>query len=59
MRLYGAYGIHLEEFELPDIRDGETLVRVMRDSICMSAYKLLVQDKARKRCPSNVWTHTR
>ena len=33
VRLYGAYDIRLEEFDLPDIRDGEILVRVMSDSI--------------------------
>ena len=57
VRLYGAYDIRLEEFDLPDIRDDEILVRVMSDSICMSTYKLLVQGKAHKRCPANVDTH--
>ena len=57
VRLYGAYDIRLEEFDLPPIRDDEILVRVMSDSICMSTYKLLVQGKAHKRCPSNVDTH--
>ena len=57
VRLYGAYDIRLEEFDLPDIRDDEILVRVMSDSICMSTYKLLVQGKAHKRCPQNVDTH--
>ena len=57
VRLYGAYDIRLEEFDLPDIREDEILVRVMSDSICMSTYKLLVQGKAHKRCPQNVDTH--
>ena len=57
VRLYGAYDLRLEEFDLPPIRDDEILVRVMSDSICMSTYKLLVQGKAHKRCPSNVDTH--
>ena len=57
VRLYGAYDIRLEEFDLPDIRDDEILVRVMSDSICMSTYKLLVQGKAHKRCPQDVDTH--
>lgn len=57
VRLYGACDIRLEEFELPEIRDGEILVRVMSDSICMSTYKLLVQGKAHKRCPPDVDTH--
>lgn len=54
VRLYGAYDIRLEEFDLPEIRDDEILVRVMSDSICMSTYKLLVQGKAHKRCPQDV-----
>ena len=57
VRLYGAYDIRLEEFDLPDIRDDEILVRVMSDSICMSTYKLLVQGKAHKRCPPDVDAH--
>lgn len=57
VRLYGAYDIRLEEFDLPEIRDDELLVRVMSDSICMSTYKLLAQGKAHKRCPPNVDTH--
>ena len=56
VRLYGAYDIRLEEFDLPEIRDDEILVRVMSDSICMSTYKLLVQGKAHKRCPQDVDT---
>ena len=54
VRLYGAYDIRLEEFDLPEIQDDEILVRVMSDSICMSTYKLLVQGKAHKRCPPDV-----
>ena len=57
VRLYGAYDIRLEEFDLPEIRDDEILVRVMSDSICMSTYKLLVQGKAHKRCPQDVDVH--
>ena len=56
VRLYGACDIRLEEFELPEIRDDEILLRVMSDSICMSTYKLLVQGKAHKRCPPDVDT---
>ena len=56
VRLYGAYDIRLEEFDLPEIRDDEILVRVMSDSICMSTYKLLMQGKAHKRCPQDVET---
>ena len=56
VRLYGANDLRLEEFELPEIKDDEILVRVMSDSICMSTYKLLIQGKAHKRCPQDVDT---
>ena len=58
VRLYGANDLRLEEFELPEIKDDEILVRVMSDSICMSTYKLLIQGKAHKRCPPRTWTST-
>ena len=54
VRLYGANDLRLEEFELPEIKDDEILVRVVSDSICMSTYKLLIQGKAHKRCPQDV-----
>lgn len=54
VRLYGADDLRLEEFELPEIKDDEILVRIISDSICMSTYKLLKQGKAHKRCPQDV-----
>ncbi|MDR3210912.1 MAG: zinc-binding dehydrogenase [Planctomycetota bacterium] len=57
VRLYGADDLRLEEFDLPEIKDDEILVRVICDSICMSTYKLLKQGKAHKRCPQDVDTH--
>lgn len=57
VRLYGADDLRLEDFELPEIKDDEILVRVVSDSICMSTYKLLKQGKAHKRCPQNVDTN--
>ena len=36
VRMYAADDIRLEEFELPEIKDDEILVKVMSDSICMS-----------------------
>ncbi|MDR2301147.1 MAG: zinc-binding dehydrogenase [Deltaproteobacteria bacterium] len=57
VRLYGADDIRLEEFELPEPKDDEILVKVISDSICMSTYKLLKQGKAHKRCPPNVDTN--
>jgi len=57
VRLYGADDLRLEEFELPEIKDDEILVKVVTDSLCMSTYKLLKQGKAHKRCPQNVDTN--
>lgn len=55
--MYGKDDLRLEEFELPQIKDDEVLVKVMSDSICMSTYKLVKQGKAHKRCPQNVDTN--
>ncbi|MCL1992422.1 MAG: zinc-binding dehydrogenase [Spirochaetes bacterium] len=57
LRMYGADDLRLEEFELPEIKDDEILVKVVSDSICMSTYKLLKQGKKHKRCPQNVDTN--
>lgn len=57
IRLYGADDLRLEEFELPEIKEDEILVRIISDSICMSTHKLLKQGKGHKRCPQNVDTH--
>ena len=34
VRLYGANDLRLEEFELPEIKDTEVLIRVVTDSLC-------------------------
>ena len=39
VRMYGTRDLRLEEFELPQIKDDEILVKIMSDSICMSTYK--------------------
>ena len=57
VRLYGADDLRLEEFELPEPKDDEILIKVISDSICMSTYKLLKQGKAHKRCPQDVDVH--
>ena len=43
VRLYAKDDIRLEEFELPEIKDDEILVKVMSDSICMSTWKMVKQ----------------
>lgn len=57
VRLYGEMDLRLEEFELPQIKDDEILVKVMTDSICMSSYKLAKQGKKHMRAPENIDTH--
>lgn len=57
VRMYGADDLRLEEFELPEIRDDEILVKVVSDSICMSTYKLIKQGKKHKRAPQNIDTN--
>lgn len=57
VRMYGENDLRLEEFELPEIKDDEILVKVMSDSICMSTYKLVKQGKKHKRAPQNIDTN--
>ena len=55
--MYGTRDLRLEEFELPEIKDDEILVKIMSDSICMSTYKLVEQGKKHKRAPQNIETN--
>lgn len=57
VRMYGEMDLRLEEFELPEIKDDEILVKVMSDSICMSTYKLAKQGKKHKRAPQDMDIH--
>ena len=57
VRLHGAHDIRLEEFELPEIKDDEILVKVVSDSICMSTWKMVQAGKNHKRVPENVAEH--
>jgi len=57
VRMYGAYDLRCEEFELPQIKDDEILVKVISDSICMSTYKLVDQGVNHKRAPKNIATN--
>ena len=54
VRMYDAFDLRLETFELPPIKDDEILVKVMSDSICMSSYKLVKQGKKHKRAPQDM-----
>ncbi len=57
VRLYGVNDIRLEEFELPEIKEDEILVKVVSDSICMSTWKMVQAGKNHKRVPENVAEH--
>ena len=54
VRLYGEKDLRLEEFELPAINDGEILIKIVSDSVCMSTYKTAMQGKNHLRVPDNV-----
>ena len=54
VRLYGEMDLRMEEFELPEITDGEILAEIISDSICMSSYKAACQGKNHKRVPDDV-----
>ena len=54
VRLHGTMDLRMEEFELPEITDGEILACVISDSICMSSYKAASQGSNHKRVPDDV-----
>ena len=54
VRLYGINDLRLEEFDLPQIKDDEILVKVVSDSICMSSHKLAMQGEGHKRVRHNL-----
>ena len=57
VRLHGANDLRLEEFELPEIKDDEILVKVVSDSVCMSTYKCASLGTAHKRVHEDVADH--
>ena len=54
VRLYAADDLRLEEFELPEIKETEVLLKVVSDSLCASTYKAVKQGTAHKRVPPDV-----
>ena len=54
VRLHAANDLRLEEFELPQIKDDEILVKVVTDSICMSSYKCAILGTGHKRVHEDV-----
>lgn len=54
VRLYGENDIRLEEFDLPALKDGEILIKIISDSVCMSTYKTVKQGAKHLRVPNDV-----
>jgi threonine dehydrogenase-like Zn-dependent dehydrogenase len=54
VRLYGANDMRLEEFDLPEMKDTEILMRVVTDSLCTSTCKAVKRGAAHKRVPNDV-----
>ena len=54
VRLYGENDIRLETFDLRPLKDGEILIRVVSDSVCMSTYKTVKQGEAHIRVPAGI-----
>ncbi len=57
VRMHGIRDLRLEEFELPELKEGEILVRIMTDSVCMSTYKEVNQGSKHIRVPENIEEH--
>ena len=54
VRLYGENDLRLEEFELPELKNGEILIKIISDSVCMSTYKTAKQGAKHIRVPDNI-----
>ncbi len=54
VRLYGKNDLRLETFELPEIKNGEILIKIISDSVCMSTHKTALQGAAHLRVPDDV-----
>ncbi len=54
VRLYGKNDLRLEQFPLPEITDGEILMEVMADSLCMSSWKAAQAGADHKRVPDDI-----
>lgn len=57
VRLYGKKDLRLEEFELPAMQDGEILIEIVTDSVCMSTYKTALQGADHIRVHNDVAEH--
>lgn len=54
VRIYGKMDLRLDEYDLPAVNDGDILIRIVTDSICMSSHKIALQGETHYRVPDNV-----
>ncbi len=54
VRLHGSEDLRVDTFDLPEIGDGEILMRVESDSLCTSTYKAVIQGSNHKRVPPDI-----
>ena len=54
VRLYGENDLRLENFELPELKNGEILIKIISDSVCMSTYKTVKQGTRHIRVPDDI-----
>ncbi len=54
VRLFGANDLRLEEFDLPEMKENEILMRVVTDSLCTSTCKAVKRGATHKRVPDDV-----
>ncbi len=57
VRLHAAKDLRIDEFELPEIKDDEILVKIVSDSVCMSTYKCAILGADHKRVHDDVADH--
>ncbi len=54
VRMYGVHDLRLETFPLPPIEEGEILVKVISDTVCMSSHKMSALGPAHRRVPDDI-----
>lgn len=55
--LAGKNNVYIREFELPEIKEDELLVKVVSNSICLSTYKAAIRGSEHKRVPEDIAEH--
>jgi threonine dehydrogenase-like Zn-dependent dehydrogenase len=54
LRLYGKDDLRLEEFELPEPKEDELLVKIVADSLCNTSYVVARQGPEHRRVPPDI-----